>query len=138
MKITPEKFACTEPQYGGLAVFDAIAMINWDTCGYFNYNNDRNSILESQNAFAKKQINKEQLIKLFPNPTASNITIELFENFQFDNLQISNISGVIIKCDIKLFENKIVIETLNLPKGFYILKITDKVKNVYNKSFIKL
>ncbi len=136
MKITPKKIACTEPQYGGLAVFDAMAMINWDTCGYYNYSNERSGHLTQlqNNIVGNKLLNS---LKIYPNPTQSNLTIEFSHELEINSISVSDISGSQITCNYTKRKNQLLIETINLAKGYYIVKLIDNNNNIFNVSFIK-
>ena len=130
------QIACTEPQYGGLAVFDAMAMINWDTCGYYNYNNDRRGNFSTwTNSTSENELSKS--FKIYPNPTKSNIKIEFYDNLKINSILVCDVSGRQISCSFSVLNNQVLLETINLAKGFYIAKFVDNQKNSYGVSFVK-
>lgn len=130
------QIACTEPQYGGLAIFDAMAMINWDTCGYYEYNNERRSNFSS---ITLQEVGEKlsNTIKIYPNPTQSNLIVEFSNNIEIYSISVTYISGSQISCNFIEKDNQLLIETINLAKGFYIARLFDSQKNAYNLSFFK-
>ena len=136
MKITPKKIACTEPQYGGLAVFDAMAMINWDTCFYESYTNERleNSTQATIAAESNELLNS---FKIYPNPTQSNLIVEFYNDIEINSVIVTDISGSQISCNFDRRDNQILIEAINLAKGFYIVKLIGNQNIVINATFIK-
>lgn len=136
MKITPEKIACTLPQYGGLAVFDAMAMINWDTCGYYEYNNERRNNL-THSIIVAKDTELSNVFKIYPNPVHSNLTVEFFNEAEINSISVSDISGSQITCNFTKRNNQLLIETIGLAKGFYFVKIIDINNTIFNVSFVK-
>lgn len=130
------QIACTEPQYGGLAVFDAMAMINWDTCGYYEYNNERRNNLTHSIIVAKDK-ELSNIFKIYPNPVQSNLTVEFFNEAEINSISVSDISGSQINCNFTKRNNQLLIETINLAKGFYIVKLVDKDNSTFNVSFVK-
>ena len=123
-------------QYGGLAVFDAMALINWDTCGYYNYNNDRSSNLtETSSIIEHKELSN--VLKIYPNPVQSNLTVEFSEETEINSISVCDIAGSQITCNFIKRNNQILIETINLAKGFYIAKLVDRDNKTFNVSFVK-
>lgn len=61
---------------------------------------------------------------IFPNPTTNNVTIESTEKGRY-SLQLINMLGEIIYCTMETIVGKTTIDVGALPKGIYIVQVTD-------------
>lgn len=120
-----EIFNCATNQQANVQQYDN----NNQDCGQWKFipvNSTVNSI-DEENSLYK--------INMFPNPVVDNLTIEIGEsNLSGSSVEITNNVG-------KVVYNKIIygskLELSDLEKGFYILKIIDKDRNQYVRTFVK-
>ncbi len=84
------------------------------------------------------EIIESELVKIFPNPVNNNLTISLNNKFKSGELIIEIISanGKILSNSKTQVNEQINIQTADLPKGFYSLRITGEKKSVIKK-FVK-
>lgn len=81
------------------------------------------------------EIENDNLIKIYPNPTNSNLFIESNTNAQNAIIQIYNSTGKLLYENYSFNEEYINTKALNLAKGIYFLKYSDG-KHYTVKSFI--
>jgi len=74
---------------------------------------------------------------LYPNPTQSNLIVEFSNELEIYSISVTDVSGCNITCNFINRNNQLLIETINLAKGFYIARIIDKKNNIFNVSFVK-
>lgn len=84
-----------------------------------------------------KNMNKDLLqIELSPNPVRNFLSIQVNQKEYIKYIQIYSLAGELIytkQCDN--FSNSVYIQDINLPKGFYIIKVNSKDK-IGSKKFI--
>lgn len=87
---------------------------------------------------ATVEIIESQLVKIFPNPVNTRLTISLNNEFQSRELliEIISIDGKILSNSKVQVSEHINIQTADLPKGFYSLRVTGGKKSVIKK-FVK-
>ncbi len=84
-----------------------------------------------------EELGSNDQIKVFPNPSTGEITIELMQDFEdFDLLNIYSTEGRLIKSiELTLYENKLSLELRK--KGFYIVEVVGNEQRIIQKLIIK-
>jgi aminopeptidase N len=78
-----------------------------------------------------------QIFNVYPNPSTTSITIDLIENIHPDiNYKVFDMSGKLLMNGV-LSSTKTLLDMENLPKGMYILQLTNVTEYFGHKSFIK-
>jgi hypothetical protein len=78
----------------------------------------------------------QNLVRVYPNPIQENVTIEISENLLGANITICDLSGRIV-VDAVLSDLSQTLNTNNLPKGIYELKITTKDGEFITRKMVK-
>jgi len=78
----------------------------------------------------------QHLVQVYPNPIQENVTIEITENLLGAAITICDLSGRIVLESI-LSELNLTLNTGNLPKGIYELKITTKEGEFISRKLVK-
>jgi hypothetical protein len=84
---------------------------------------------------ASEQLKKEN-IKLFPNPARDKITI-YSQRSRILAVEIYDLTGTCVYRNLNTGSNRIDLETDNLPKGLYVLKIRDERDTISRKIVIQ-
>ncbi len=83
-------------------------------------------------------INKNGQLKIYPNPTNTNLTISQLENEPIKSIEIEN---VLVQTCILLSTNihapTTIVDVSTLTSGIYFIKTTDEKGNVSNAKFVK-
>lgn len=79
-------------------------------------------------------INDELTIKIYPNPSKDNVTLE-FDEAKSYSIQLLDFSGRILVSE-ELVSGNYLLERKNIQNGIYILSITDDNGNISTKSII--
>lgn len=78
----------------------------------------------------------QHLAKVYPNPVQENVTIEITENLLGADISICDLSGRIVLVSV-LSELNLTLDTSNLLKGIYELKITTKEGEFISRKLVK-
>lgn len=78
----------------------------------------------------------QHLVKVYPNPVQENVTIEITENLLGADISICDLSGR-IALESVLSELNLTLDTSNLLKGIYELKITTKEGEFISRKLVK-
>lgn len=101
-----------------------------DLLNFFEYNNV--TVSSDCSLLQSSEVINKQRISVYPNPTKDIAFLETPEKIK--KIEIFDISGRLIKTELKVVNNKISVS--NLPKGNYILKIYIQ-SFVFNSKLIK-
>lgn len=76
-------------------------------------------------------------LKVYPNPTSGNITIEFVENTEsVKEITLYDITGREVRNFKNIRENKFIIQSEGLQKGLYLLQVIDKAGNLQQGKII--
>ncbi len=103
---------------GNVGVGCFSSSVYWDDIGFDN------------NIYSYSETEKNNSLKLYPNPVSDILCYELKENETPLNVQIISIDGKIVK---NIAPNKRSVNVSDLSKGLYILKIETAVSSYLNK-----
>ncbi len=74
-------------------------------------------------------------LKLYPNPTSGRITLQLNKNLTgIVKWELISITGQVVRKE-QVFSSKVEFQLSNIPKGVYIIKVTDN-KSQYSKKIV--
>jgi len=88
---------------------------------------------QTPNNITQSQYTKKP--KLYPNPVSDYLTIESENSYKY--VQIVDISGKIMNCEISFSENKTLIKTSNLKQGVYFVQMYNDTGRVFNNKIVK-
>jgi hypothetical protein len=105
---------------------------------------DDDYLLKNQQETKKVEISfekdiTENFIAVFPNPTTSTVTIQLYSNnkdTKLNHIKLYDIFGRTILSQ-PTSENPYVLDVSQCPQGFYFIEANDNAKSHYNKLIIK-
>lgn len=88
---------------------------------------------------AAREVVNTSSIQLSPNPVSDRLFIEIGENISANKIKadVISVNGALIKSKQYPNSNQLEIDVSDLPKGFYVLKISSSGK-LYSKKFIKI
>jgi hypothetical protein len=78
----------------------------------------------------------QEMVQVYPNPIQENVTIEITENLLGAAITICDLSGRIVVESV-LSDLSQTLNTNNLPKGIYELKITTKDGGFISRKLVK-
>ena len=108
--------------------WDSLPENTWTELGSHTCDcNQSNNIIE--------QANRLSFI-VFPNPTYSGTIFNISTNNKIENLTLTNLLGQSMFIDYKLNNNKAVIRTEGIPKGLYVVTVTDEHKSSNSSTII--
>jgi hypothetical protein len=114
----------------------------WGGGGSYVYINNANdtipvffqTFIDSLHAFSIKELNKTKGIKVFPNPSTNSISLSVNQSFGvLIPICLYNIYGQLV---LSTTQNEN-IDVTNLPKGLYLVKVSDKYGKVITTKFQK-
>jgi photosystem II stability/assembly factor-like uncharacterized protein/PKD repeat protein len=84
-----------------------------------------------------KDIDVNQSLKIYPNPLQQNNALFIdFEHVQITQVQLLNIVGKNMQINVEKSTNRIKLETANLSRGIYILKLTSAAGDILMRKII--
>jgi len=110
-----------DANYSGIDA-DDITVINNDddeTVGIFNEENDANKI------------------DIFPNPSSNFSYVRIPLNKNIENVELYSITGMRKYIKVDILNNQAIVKYVNLPTGFYLLKIKSDFETFTGKIFIE-
>lgn len=104
----------------------------WSVYPYFESGNiilsDYNSgffVVRKSGTLQTDSVPYESTLRIFPNPSEGNITVEMTEKEQLKNIKIFSILGQKVFEKNNISQSRLVLPTQELPRGIYILTINN-------------
>ena len=85
------------------------------------------NVLTCTNGGARQSVKEQVMVTVFPNPAQDKIVVETAGFTHEVSLQILDITGKLWKTE-SVLANQIGVDVSNIPSGFYLIRVTDKVE----------